>query len=337
MRGGFYKVAMLVPVLSSIGVPQVARASTWADGLFSERAYDFGAIPRGAKVRHSFVLNNRLAEPLTILDVRASCGCTTGWANAKLVPAGQATTIDAEMDTRNFVGKKSTVLTVSLVTAGGRQSEVQLGVSSMILSDIVLNPGTVDFGTVARGQGSSQEVTIERIGAPGWRVERMVSGCQAIDAVLTEAVRSAENVGYLLKVTLKPDAPAGVLRDEIRLLTNDRESRVLPIQVTALLRGEVTASPSLLSLGTVNSAGTVQGRFLLRASKPFSIRSIAGTTDGFHASADDQSAKPVHIVSVTFQPDEATARGDVRHAFRIETDLEGEPALEVFAVIHVEP
>ena len=56
------------------------------------------------------------------------------------------------MDTRNFVGPKSTILYVTLITASGREAEVGLGVTSHILSDIVLNPGAIDFGTVMRGQ-----------------------------------------------------------------------------------------------------------------------------------------------------------------------------------------
>lgn len=333
MRGGFVKWIVLAWFLAPAG----SAWGGWADPLFSERAHDFGAVPRGAKVRHTFVLTNRLSEPLTILDVRASCGCTTGRAGSSLVPPGRSTTVEAEMDTRNFVGKKSTVLNVALATAGGRQAEVQLGVSSTILSDIVLNPGTIDFGSTARGQASKQTVTIERLGAPSWKVERMVSGCQAINAQLVEAVRNASQVGYVLEVSLKPDAPIGVVRDEIRLMTNDAESPVFPIQVNAVIRGELTASPSLLSMGNVGSAGSVQGKFLVRASRPFTIRAISGSGDGFNAVADDPTAKAVHIVTVNYHPEEGRTRGDVRHAFRIETDLADEPPLEVTAALHVEP
>ena len=75
--------------------------------------------------------------------------------------------IEAQMDTRNFLGLKSTILYVTLVTASGREAEVRLGVTSNILADIVLNPGSLDFGTVMKGQTPSQVLTIDRIGAPG--------------------------------------------------------------------------------------------------------------------------------------------------------------------------
>ena len=124
------------------------RAAAWTDALFPENRHDFGMVPRGVKVKHDFLLVNRLAEPITILNLRPSCGCTSGRANASTVAPGQTAVIEAEMDTRNFVGPKSTVLFVTLITASGREGEARLAVSSHILSDIVLNPGAIDFGTV---------------------------------------------------------------------------------------------------------------------------------------------------------------------------------------------
>jgi hypothetical protein len=316
-----------------------ARAANWAEKLFHEPAHDFGPVPRGVKVRHPFVLTNSLAEPVTIVNVRASCGCTTGQATASLVQPGQSATVDAEMDTRNFVGKKATVLYVTLITASGKEGEARLGVSSTILSDIVLNPGSVDFGGVARGQtpSPSQVLTVDRVGVPNWRVERMVSACRAIDATLVETTRNGPNVGYRLTVSLKPDAPAGVVRDEIRLVTNDPETPVFPVQVSATIRGELTATPAVLILGHVSPAGGAQGRFLVRASKPFTVRTVEGAGDGFTVSADDTTPKPVHLVTVSYKPEEGKTRGDLRKVFRVHTDLPGEPPLDLAATLHVDP
>src|SRR5438105_12679808 len=139
------------------------RAAAWTDGLFPRNRHDFGPVPRGAKVKHDFLLVNRLAEPISILNLRPSCGCTSGRASASIVGPGQTAVIEAQMDTRNFVGLKSTVLYVALMTAGGREAEAGLGVTAQILSDIVLNTGSIDFGTVLRGQSPTQVLTIDRI------------------------------------------------------------------------------------------------------------------------------------------------------------------------------
>jgi Protein of unknown function (DUF1573) len=314
-----------------------ARADAWTDTFFAENQHDFGMVPRGVKVKHDFLMVNRLGESITILNLRPSCGCTSGRASASQIAPGQSAVIEAEMDTRNFVGPKSTVLYVTVMTASGREGEARLGVSSMILSDIVMNPGAIDFGAVSRGQSPTQVLTIDRINAPGWKFVRMVSASRAINAQLAETARTASSVSYTLTVSLKPDAPTGFMRDEIRMISTDAEAPNIPVTVTAWIRGELTAAPSVVSLGPIHSAAAVQGRFVVRASRPFAIRAIEGAGDGFSTSQPDGKRQPMHVVTVAYKPDEGKTRGDIRHVFRVHTDLPGEPPLDLMATLHVDP
>ena len=315
-----------------------ALAANWADSLFAERSHHFGPVPRGAKVKHEFVLSNRLAEPVTILNLRPSCGCTSGRASASTVNPGESAVVEAQMDTRNFLGEKATILFVTLVTASGREAEVRLNVTSHILADIVLNPGAIDFGTVVKGQGATQTLTIDRINGANWKFERMVSASKAITAQLVETKRDAAGaVSYRLDVGVKPDAPAGPLRDEIRLLSNDREARSIPVLVTGWIRGDLTASPSLLAMGEVNSAEGKQGKFIIRSSQPFAITQVEGAGDGFSVAPLDGARKAMHILTVAYKPEEGTTRGDLRRVFRVSTDIPGEPPLDLTASLHVAP
>jgi hypothetical protein len=314
-----------------------AFADAWTDALFPEKSHDFGMVPRGVKVKHDFLLVNRLSEPITIVNLRPSCGCTSGKAYASTVAPGQSTVIEAEMDTRNFVGAKATVLFVNLITAGGREAEARLAVSSFILSDIVLNPGAVDFGTVKRGQPASQVLTIDRINRPDWKFTRMVSATKSLNAQLVETSRKDGAVSYSLTVSVKPDAPAGLLRDELRLISNDPETPSIPVMVTGVIRGDLTAAPSVLSLGQVHSSAGAQGRFVVRASRPFAIRSIEGAGDGFVTSSPDGTRQAAHVVTVAYKPEDGAATGDIRRVFRVHTDLPDEPALDLTATLHVVP
>jgi hypothetical protein len=307
------------------------RQGSWADGLFAERQHDFGNVPRGAKVRHTFVVTNKTEVPVSILNLRVSCGCTSGKASAGVVPPGKTATIEAEMDTRNFVGRKATTLFVTLHN-GSEEVEVALGVASTILSDIVLNPGGIDFGTVARGQSPTLGLTIDRLGPPEWRVVKMVSASKVLDATLVETRRGDGMVSYRLDVSIKPTAPAGYVRDEIQLVTNDPDSRGFPVLVTAEVRGDLSASPSVLSLGAASSSDPVQGRFIVRASKPFKVVTIEGAGDGYTASPDDDAARPIHVVTVAYRPDSGKPAAAAR-TFKIVTDLPGEPPAVVTATL----
>ena len=320
-----------------LAVAVSASGANWAESLFAEKAHDFGPVPRGGKYRHDFLLTNRLAEPLTILNVRASCGCTTGKASASQLAPGQTAVVEAEIDTRNFVGPKATVLFVTLVTAGGKESEARLNLSTNILSDVVMNPGTIDFGALVRGQSPEQSLTIDRVGGANWRVERMVSGCRFLRGQVVETIRAETGVQYKLSVALRPETPPGIVRDEIRLLTNDPETASITIPVSASIRGDLVASPSVLTLGRVASSGGAQGRFLVRASKPFAVVAVEGGGDGFALTPPNSTKALSHILSVVYRPEEGRSRGDLRHVFRIVTDLPGEPPLDLTATCRVDP
>lgn len=323
--------------LTALGFASAVRADEWTDLLFPSNRHDFGVVPRGARVKHDFTMVNRSNETLTIVNLHPSCGCTSGKANARVVAPGASAIIEAEMDTRNFVGLKSTILYVTMMTESGREIEARLGVTSHILSELVLNPGAIEFGMVSRGGKAQRELTIDRINAEGWRFTRMVSGSRALAAKLVETSRNGGAVSYTLNVSVKPDAPTGPIRDELRLISNDPETPSIPVMVTGFVKGELSAAPSILALGRVESEAGVQGRFVVRASRPFVIQAIDGMGEGFTASADPGKRAASHIVTVAYKPEPGAARGDLRRVFKVRTDLAGEPPLDLTATLHVAP
>jgi hypothetical protein len=314
-----------------------ARGDTWTDLLFANNRHDFGAVPRGAKVKHNFLMVNRSSEVLTIVNLHPSCGCTSGQASARVVAPGQSCIVEAQMDTRNFVGPKSTILFVTMMTSSGQEVEARLGVSANIRSELVLNPGSIDFGTVSRGKPAERELEIERINGEGWRFTRMLTSSRALGARLVETSRNGGSVSYKLTVSVKPDAPVGVLREELRLISNDPETPSIPVLVTGVVRGELSAAPSILTLGRVDSSKGATGRFVVRGSRPFVIESIEGSGDGFTATAQQGVRSSAHVVTVAYKPAAGGAKGDLRKTFRVRTDLADEPPLDLTAILHVTP
>ena len=60
--------------------------------FFKETEFDFGKIPQGKPVTHVFELINKGKDSLKIVNVQASCGCTTPeWDRDKAIaPGGSA-------------------------------------------------------------------------------------------------------------------------------------------------------------------------------------------------------------------------------------------------------
>ncbi len=62
--------------------------------LLKETEFDFGKIPQGKPVTHIFEITNNGKDSLHIVNVQASCGCTTPeWNREKVPAAGEKTNI----------------------------------------------------------------------------------------------------------------------------------------------------------------------------------------------------------------------------------------------------
>lgn len=55
-----------------------------------ETSFDFGKIPQGKPVTHSFIIENKGKDSLVLNNVQASCGCTTPeWSRTPVPPGGK--------------------------------------------------------------------------------------------------------------------------------------------------------------------------------------------------------------------------------------------------------
>ena len=62
--------------------------------ILKEKEFNFGKIPQGKPVVHIFEVENKSKDSLKIVNVQASCGCTTPeWEKDKVVAPGSGTKI----------------------------------------------------------------------------------------------------------------------------------------------------------------------------------------------------------------------------------------------------
>jgi hypothetical protein len=325
-----------VPILLAVWAvlaSHAAVAQSWVDSIFPERAYDFGTVARGSKIRHTFRLINRTGEEIHIADWRTKCGCTEVRVGAKTIPAGTQTSIDAVIDTTKFNGPKDSGLTLIL----DRPSfvEVDLNLHCYIRGDIILNPGQVDFGPVQRS--SKPTVTLNLIyagGQPGWEVAKMKTQSAHVTARLQPMTRTVDGqVQYSLTATLNPTVNNGYFKDEILLHTNDPSSPTIPISVTANVQTAVVVSPSIINLGRLKPGDVVKKKVIVRSLQPFKLTELKASKDDLSGTPDPEGARALHTVDITFK---APSQSGPYHAvFEIATDLKDEPPakLTTFATI----
>ena len=72
--------------------PSPSSTSTEVISL-KETVFDFGTIPQGKPVYHFFEVTNTGKDPMVIVNVQTSCGCTTPEWNKEPIAPGATTKI----------------------------------------------------------------------------------------------------------------------------------------------------------------------------------------------------------------------------------------------------
>lgn len=282
-------------------------AQDWIKEMFTENSHDFGTVPRGAKTEFRFKITNKYEENVHIAHVRSSCGCTIPRIEKSDLKTYEEGAIACEFNTRSFIGAKAAVVTV--VFDKPFYGEMQLMVKGNIRSDIVTEPGEIQFGEIQRGTEKLTSVQITYAGKNRWEITDVRSANQNLGVKLEPITSSSGRVEYSMQVRLKDTAPAGDFSDQIVLVTNDENYNL----VTVPVRGNIVTPlvmPVSIELGTVQLGSSVQQRMIIKSNSPFEVTKVECIDKRFSFETPE-GKKTAHIIPIRFN-----SEGDVSGAFK---------------------
>lgn len=312
--------------------PLAAMADDWPKLLFKTTFHDFGTVARGAVAEYRFQMENPYVEDVHIDKVRSTCGCTKATFTKQLLKTYETSEIVATLDTRRFLGQRDASIEVFFdkpFTAVFR-----LRVTSYIRSDVVFEPGEVQFGSVFQGQRVKKQVSVSYAGRATWKVVVAGTDSRCLGLEIAETSRSVDpqtkvgKVMYDLGITLKEDAPTGYFKDLVVLQTDDANQQTarIPLTVEGLVVPSLSVNPSVVMFDTVRAGETVSKNIVLSGQKPFRIVEVKGPDTRFHFTTP-KTAKPYQVILVEFQAGDSP--GKISGKIRIQTDLPGAPPMEV--------
>ena len=307
---------------SMLWMAQPASAQQWARDMFEETSHDFGVVPRGAKTEFEFKFTNKYKEVVHVSSVRTSCRCTIPRIGKNDLKTYEQGSIIAEFKTSDFVGARSAVVTV--VFDRPFRAELQLLVSGNIRSDILPEPGEIQFGDVDLGSEKVTDVKISYLGTAKWEIQDVLSKNEHLAVKLNPSKGSgAGKIEYIMDVRLKDDAPAGEFADEIVLVTNEAQSN----RVTLPVRANIVPPLYLqgFQLGTMKVGEKRSERLVLKAKAPFKIEKIECSDKRFVFTPTGDS-KAAHLIPFEFTCD--GTEGSFRQTIIVHTDLKDSPKAE---------
>lgn len=310
------------------GVPAAADVSqlNWAQKMFERQNVEFGVVARGAECTMRLKVKNIYQETIYFRNVSTSCGCSAAKPSANEIPSGQEAYIELSMDTKRFMRKKDSAALITLAEpTKGLIQEVRIPLSVYIRTDVVLTPGSVNFGAVEEGTAAERKIDVQYAGRPDWQIKSITSPRSYITAEAVEKKRdNLGTVAYDIIVKLAADAPKGAQREMLTIITDDTANPEVPLQLDAIVESEYSITPDLLALGVLNAGQTKTVNVVVRGRKPFKIEKIeCGNPGDLFKVALPPAEKQVHVLPLTFTA--PTAAGEINEVFTVTVTGRSEP------------
>ena len=315
-------------ILSTVSVlhAQIFESSMkeedWARAMIDkdQLSINYKSVAKGQDVVFKIRLKNKYAEEIQILNLETSCGCISWEENRGgrllpspiVIPSGKEQVIHLRLDTVRHEGEqknKRAIITFMNVVAGpaiGKATATIL-VEGYIRKDVVVEPGSVNFGSVDPEKGAEQRLVVSYAGRPDWMLRSATCNSPHLEVDYKERSREIGPVTYVkyeVLVKLKKTAPIGFLRDQLILVTDDANNPEIPIQVEGRIESDIAVSPA--EFGSMTPGVPKKISIIVRSTrvpKPFKIEKFERTrTEDTIKIEKSSESKTFHTFTLTFTP-----------------------------------
>ncbi|GIW96459.1 MAG: hypothetical protein KatS3mg110_4500 [Pirellulaceae bacterium] len=191
--------------------------------------HDFGDIRQAEVVKTEFVLTNRDREPIELVTVQSSCGCTAALPSDKVLQPGHSTRLTVQMSTGTARGEQlSTVQIVYRGVKSGRQEYLPLQVSAHVKPEFHYAPSAI---VLPVGRPNRFVVNFW----PGEQPDFQITGARTTtpELFVTWAPPLSGGTVWALQVQYQPEASTAAKdRAEVIVTTNSKRRPQCSIPVT---------------------------------------------------------------------------------------------------------
>jgi hypothetical protein len=315
-------LGLMAPLAVRAGAPAAVSARPQPRIAVAQPVYDFGSVPQGPSISHSFTIKNVGQAELLIGQVQSTCGCTIAALAQKSLRPGQSTQVLATFDTRHERGKASRQIDV--YSNDPRTPDLALTMEGVITVAAEAVPSEVNFGDLRKGTGATREVAIRRLRKGAQISIVKVSNTNSHIAIARQS--GGPDAVARLELTVRPDMPAGPFEDTIELTTNDQ-----PIEIPLYGRvvGDLRVEPAQVSFGILphGQSAVRYVRVVNSGARPVTIVALSSTNPAVSVTAKPLAAGRQYRLALALRG--GTADGQLHGQLQIKTDDPQQPQLTV--------
>lgn len=228
--------------------------------------WSYGDVAEGTLVEREYVLTNRTDRPLSVREIRSSCGCMAVVQSKKSMAPGEDITVRLRMSLLN----RYTRMSADAMVMFDRPDVVPviLGMTGVAHARWTASPSIVDYGNISTDSGVAERViglSPTKYAGPG-RLQRAASSDHRLRVSL-----SGENQ---LKLVMDPKGLSGPFFAKVELFVQGEDSPALAVDVRASVEGFARAVPSQVYIGggegSVGGVATL-GEFVIESAEKFVV------------------------------------------------------------------
>lgn len=321
-----------------------------SNAVCSRRTVDVGPVlaDTTTSLRHAFVVKNSTRVPVKIIDIKASCTCTTSRLGKRSLGPGESTELELSASVPNSYSRAD--LFCTLLTNHPTAREWTYSMHFESLPRLWISPQHLNLGSFRAGDLKEGGVLAKAAGPSKLQVDLFGSNPE----IASQAALVEREDGLTAQLTGSPEArPMGIgiwhrrfaldvaLNEGFEVGAGNRAKSLVVnsggAQASATLTWQVSqpivASPSTIHFGAVGLGGKPAGRRLLLQSsegKTFRVTSADGGEHIRFAEPSSSEAIDGHLlVDFEFAPPESGRAGTASGVIQLATDDVHQPVVRV--------
>lgn len=293
---------------------------------------DMGTVAKGDRINVTFAVKNTGNADLVISDARPSCGCTVASFDRVIKP-GQSGKIDASVDTKDFSGPITKV--VSVISNDPQSPQVNLTIKAIVKPYVDVVP--TDFVRFAAVQGDTATQSVDLISQEKSFSPSVEASSQPYVTARVEPVAEKDRppkstgIQYKLNVTLGPSAPVGILNAPVKIKTGIAQQPEIEIRVSGIVRDQISVTPLAITFGNFTPGKDVIARNIIinnnKPAQPVRLTKAEVSVSGLTAEIVPVTEGMAYTVII--KPEEHLKKGPFNGIVKIYTDDQQRPEIDV--------
>ena len=229
---------------------------------FKDRIIDFGQMKQADHATHTFKFENRGTQPLAILKIETSCGCTAAAPADSLILPGASSGIEVTFSSRDFEGEHSK--TVIVRTNDPAEPRIDLTLLADIIPFIRQDREWIDFGRTEVGTARTEAALITADLGSEFAIPAIHGGESVVEWKIIPA-SVPDEIGYRIEASLRPDAPLGNFTERIEIDVHHPSRQKARIGLRGTVFSHFILESSKLKFKTIAYGKTVRRSLKIEA------------------------------------------------------------------------